>query len=559
MDFGWSCYTQKRLHPRHDTEVWKFWNNKKPFCEYILSKVKPKTALYIFAHNVFFDLQVSDFFYWFTKWGWVLDFYYAKELTYILVIRKDKQTIKCLSTTNYFPYSLKKLGKLIGLEKIDVDFETTPRSDLIDYCKRDVEIIKAAVEYWIAFIDKHDLGNFTMTKASQAFTGYRHRFMDTNICLHKDEELAEKERKAYYGGRVECFEIGNIKGGPFVSLDINSMYPFVMNLFKYPIRYVDTLVYPDNDRVKEILTRRLCVAEVQLDTDVSAYAKRHNNKIIFPTGRFSTYLCSEGLKFALSRGHVKNIKWLLIYEGGQIFKDYVKYFYSLRLKYKKDKNQIMTQITKDLLNSLYGKFGQKKPLIDSTDDLTCDGYYREEIADLVTGQTEVITKLFNKRFIEWGSESAPTSFVAIAAHVTEYARFHLWKIINDIGIQRVLYCDTDSIKIRKKDLKYLTYEIDSAKLGALKIEDTFKTLEISGAKHYETEKERVVKGVPLNAKRINHNTWEYLSFPGQDTHLRQKVTRYFIVQPVKKVMKRNYDKGQVLPNGKVRPFHFSEF
>ena len=45
-------------------------------------------------------------------------------------------------------------------------------------------------------------------------------------------------REAYYGGHVECFEIGDIKapeGMTFTMYDVNSMYPYVMSAFSHPI------------------------------------------------------------------------------------------------------------------------------------------------------------------------------------------------------------------------------------------------------------------------------------------------------------------------------------
>ncbi|GAH94157.1 unnamed protein product, partial [marine sediment metagenome] len=79
---------------------------------------------------------------------------------------------------------------------------------------------------------------FSITKASQAFCAYRFRFMDHKIYIHNDVTVQNLERSAYIGGRVECFRLGKIPGKQFVSMDINSMYPFVMKAEKYPYELV---------------------------------------------------------------------------------------------------------------------------------------------------------------------------------------------------------------------------------------------------------------------------------------------------------------------------------
>ena len=86
MKMAWTCFcnydTSKKLHG----DTWKFWTDIKKMNEYFLSLTGVNRTLYMFGHNIFFDLQSSDFFYYFTKWGWVLDFLYDKGLLNIRLI-----------------------------------------------------------------------------------------------------------------------------------------------------------------------------------------------------------------------------------------------------------------------------------------------------------------------------------------------------------------------------------------------------------------------------------------------------------------------------------------
>lgn len=558
MDIGWSCYLRLRGKADLVSEKWLFHNDTERLWKYVEQLAKEKTILYIFGHNVFFDLQASDFFYYFTKWGWELDFWYDKAMTYILSIRKGKKRIKCLSTTNYFPIALKKLGSLVGIEKLEVDFDTVDPETLSIYCKRDVEIVKAGVLFYLQFIVKHDLGAFRPTRASQAYGAYRHRFYHTKIYIHRNEDISNFEREAYHGGRVDCYQLGVIDYGPFISLDVNSMYPYVMKTFGYPVKLIDEIANPDLETINSCLANKCIVARCSIKTGEHAYGVMHDNKFIFPVGKFWCNLCTPAIRYAVDNHHLLAIEQMYVYDKAWIFGDYVDYFYTLKKEYKKQGNKIMETLAKDMLNSLYGKFAQKRPLIEENLDMTCDGYWREETLDLVTGKTEIVTKLFNKVFIEWGEETAKNSFVAISAHVTEYARMLLWKIIKDIGIEKVLYCDTDSIKIRKRDLRFVQHPIDNFMLGALKVEDEFKQFTIHGPKDYETEKECRIKGVPRHATKISDNKFQYTNFPRQDTHLRKKITRYFITEPMIKELNRTYTKGQVDETGRVTPFELSD-
>jgi hypothetical protein len=559
FDLGCTCFSRYEANKGFVSDVWFDWHNTKKLNEYIQSLAVDKTSLYLFGHNIFFDLQVSDFFHYFTKWGWILEFLYDKGTTYILIISKGNCRIKCISTTNYFPVPLAVLGKFLGIPKLKVVFGNCLRSELLRYCRNDTFIIRKAIEYYIKFIDLHDLGRFSLSRAAQSLNAYRYRFMDKAIYLHKDKIVQDLEMQAYSGGRVESRFLGTLPKDDYVSLDINSMYPYVMKKYKMPVKLLDYKTYLDIDDIPVILKHFTAVASVTISTDEPAYAVKYKGKLVFPTGNFKTYLCSAGLAYAYKHNHLRSVDEIAIYQKAFIFKRYVDYFMKLKEKYSKQNNDFMKQVSKYFLLYLYGKFAQQKDIVTEQSDITYDGYYREETFDLVTLKTEVITKLFNKKWSTFGREATNNCFTAIAAHVTEYARFRLYELMQIVGLNKVIYCDTDSLKLRQIDAKPLAAYLDNHKLGMLKVEETFKQFTINGAKNYQTEKVKRIKGIPSQAKQIEQYKYTYLEFKKQASHLAAQVTRYAIVQPKIKVVKPYYDKGKVLKDGTIIPFVLNEF
>ena len=98
------------------------------------------------------------------------------------------------------------------------------------------------------------------------------------------------------------------------------------------------------------------------------------------------------------------------------------------------------------------------------------------------------------------------------------------------------------------------YPIDPYELGALSMEETFHVFKIFGAKDYQTENTKKIKGVPKAATKIGKNTYRYLCFPNQDTHLRKKLIDQHLIYPVIKTNKRVYNKGIVSGSGVIYPF-----
>lgn len=558
MLMAWTCSARYKKTGDSFRESWKFWDKTYPLCRYLENLPGKKVPIYIFGHNIFFDLQCSDFFHYFTLWGWELEFLYESQLTYILLIKKEGRTIKVLSTTNFFDTSVKNLGKIIDLPKLDVDFKEVDLEKLKIYCRRDVEIIKKAMEFYFTFILKNDLGKFSLTRASQAFNAYRHRFMSARLYIHDDIKVKKLERDAYYGGRTEAFKIGVQKEGPFVSLDVNSMYPFIMKFSYMPVQLVNYREDVFLDLAQDILKNFCVVADIDVATETPLYPVRRDFKIIFPVGRFNTRVCTQGLREALNRGHVLKINRMAIYKKRRIFQSYVEFFYALKSHYRQVNQPILEKLVKIFLNSLYGKFAQKRMIDRRERDVTLDGYYRIETVNLNTGEKTMEYKLFNTHVIELGWEDGRNSFTAVAAHVSEGARLYLWRIIEDVGLSHVLYCDTDSIKIRKSDLPFLSYPVDDLKIGALKIDDEFDEFNILGAKSYITEKERVLKGVPHSAEMIEDKVFAYTAFLKQASHMKREITRYFITSDTIKVLKTEYDKGLVDKQGNVTPYRLSD-
>lgn len=555
MMIGWTCYLDNAHGPNRTTKEWRFWDSPLKLCKYIENLSKRKTTLYLFAHNVFFDLQVSDFYYNFTRWGWVLDFFYDKGLTYLLSIHKDTQKIKAISTTNYYKSSLEKVGIMLGYPKSKVDFKTATAEELKLYCRRDVEIMIKAMEHYWSFVKRHKLGGFAMTLSSQSLRAFRHRFMHNKIYIHKEPDIQELELSGYYGGRTECGFFGPVPDGPFVSLDVNSMYPYIMLSKPVPTRLIDYLEKPNLDILESSLKVFCCVASVRLSTDKPAYAIKHHGKTCFPVGVFDATLCTAGLIYAMKHGHIQHIDKLAVYDKAVLFRKYVQHFNRIKENYSKQGDTVMRRLAKEFGNHLYGKFAQMEDIVEEEEDITFNGYFREEIFDMVTKQTEVITKLMNKRFITFDRKPGRSSLIPIAAHITEYARFYLFSIMEQIGLDKVLYCDTDSVKIRTADIGPVNKQLDEHKLGALKIEDRFEVFNIWGAKYYDMNNISKIKGIPKRAEKIGDYTYRYTQFMRQPTHLREQITRFLIARPVTKVVQPFYDKGEILPSGRIIPLH----
>lgn len=538
-----------------DIEQWTHGTTTAQLAQFLISCIRKKSCLYVFSANIWFDLRVSQLFTYLIDNHWHVKSYFSRGKAFQLVHRRDTRTIRFLNIQNILPVSVAKLGEIIGLPKLEVDFKKVSDKKLLEYCYRDTEIIYKSMLHWFDFIKHHDLGTFGITLPTQAFNAYRHRFMPYQIFIHDNVKCLALERRAYFGGRCECWFIGKRTGKPIYYVDINSMYPYIMKKNRLPHKLIGFKYEISVEEALANAKKHCIVADCELETTQPIYPVRIKNKVVYPVGKFETSLCTGSFVRAVKLGHVKRITLIARYVGNYIFTDWVNEMYANRLKYNRAKNKVYEELSKKLLNSLYGKFGQKSDeLINELFDQTV-AFTSERMYNNVIGKWVTVTHLgdYEKVCIEGVNEGAQ-SFPAISAHVTDYARLYLWDMIVKAGKQNVYYMDTDCLFVNQAGYDRLKSRMHKTRLGAFKLEATANRLVIHGPKDYVIGKKKRIKGVSHKATEILPGTYSFDIFPGIRGELRPTMSKTYAIRKIIKVLKRDYDKGVVTASGRVQPF-----
>lgn len=579
LHFGFAAYVRKRTNGEWTKPRWQRFTDKEQFIDFVLSCSKHKTKLYLYCHNTSFDIPVLDLFNTLVKRNFCITMACIDAPPTIVKFRettgktvedltKDDGTLKpeikpcgstivILDSLNHFRMSLKQLGTSIGLDKLDMPdtWHDTEKADR--YCKRDVEIIMTATLKFYRFIDDNDLGGYAPTLAGQAMRSFRHRFMTHQILIDSNAEATSVSRKSYVGGRTECFRLGKFTN-TLTLLDINSMYPAVMYNNLFPIRLVqhkrDHISQRDMTRWKD----KLITARVTIETDTPDYPLKTKSALLFPTGRFTTYLSTPELNHAQQNNRI--LKWheASVYDSAPIFHDYVHYFTNERIKAQHEGRTVDAMTLKLLGNSLYGKMGQRGAfweLTGYTEDLTCK---TDETLHAQTGEVHRTRQLGGIIQELTTEDESKDSFPAIASHVTSYARLMLCNMINLAGRNNVYYVDTDSLLVNDTGLNNIRHEIDQYQLGKLKIEGTYNDCEIFGAKDYRFGTKERHKGVKKSAvwnspSTVTQDQWSSLKGLISTGKLSAPTTR-----KVSKTLSRRYNKGLTFDNGIVMPYPLSE-
>ena len=587
---GFASYIRRRQGIKFDEAKWKKLNKPEDFWKWIDETLPSKSVAYVFAHNLGYDYPILQGYYILPKLNWTLTNFiiddpptiidyekcpnncgkpsgrYARKLS---GCREPHRKIRMIDTLNYFAMSLKALGASLGTFKLEIprspDGEIAPitsenEDEWDTYNMQDVQVLMDAITQYLEFITEHNLGSFQITQASQSFMAFRHKFMDHKILIDAEPKALDVARNSYYGGRVECFKIGARVGIETYKLDINSMYPFIMHDFEFPTQYAT--IWQDVS-IKEYKENRdkgyLISAHCDVDTDEPVYPTRFENKLVFPIGKFTTYLSSPEIDYGVEHGHITRIRSAALYHADPIFNKFVDYFYSLRLKAKHKGDERQSFFLKIMMNSLYGKFGQngrKWETLDSNEGMDDIRIWQEYDHD--TGEIKNLRQMGKVVQQLQTEDEAMNSHPSIAAHITAESRMFLWRLMKAAGFDNTYYCDTDSVFINKEGAERLKGVLDDDGLGFLKTEEITTDFELFTLKDYRFGKSIKIKGVRDPTDVRSKNEYGMLQFRGLKGTMREKDFGRIIITRGTKKLTRNYTKGIVHSDGWVTPFVLDE-
>lgn len=558
LRLGCAEYVDRRYDGSYRTDDKITYFDLDSFYDWLETKIRKNNTTWIWAHNMSYDMRILHMFEEMPLRGWELTKCIMDSNRCIIKWKRDKTYCEWISSTNYFKLPLRKIGQILKEYKGEVDFHTASDEELAKYCMQDVNVLKKLMLEFFDLIDRHGWGKLKETAASQSMSIFRTAYKIHDIFIHTDKDAINLEREAYKGGRTECFKIGRW-WGHFWDLDINSMYPSVMRDNLFPTKLISVRNSTSIEELKHWMKEHYVIARVKLAIDKPCFGIK-GERFIFPIGKYTTTLCHNELEYALDGGYLVGVEQFAIYEQAPIFKEYIEDLYNLRMQAKKSKNEIYVLAYKLFMNSLYGKFGQRKK--DSKCIGTCDieDIYSERIYDLEADDWTIIRcyggKIYQERNTE---EESFNSFPAIAAAVTAYARMKLWGYIEKAGLDNVYYCDTDSVFVNLEGMQRLVPYMDDYELGMLKTERKEYHMQINAPKDYVFGNQVKLKGVNPNWKSIDGTTFTGEKFSQPISQLKTGTLNDVYIYKSEKTLKREYKKGIVQADGSVEPFMLDEY
>lgn len=438
---------------------------------------------------------------------------------------------KIIDSCNLTMMPLKDFGKAFGLppevSKSHFEFDFTNvdiinrmlRGDdeLTKYAILDVKCLRAGMEKF------HELTKSQkITIASIAMEDWKRR---DKIKLSELELKEQLDANLTYMGAI-CYPnpryVGQILTGDFVYIDNNGLYSASSysekagfkhyfpigkgKLYKneYPNIWDITKYYTIRARIKARLKKDTTIPFFRLGKQYNLgepLSKRYKQNDFIREFDETCYINSIDLRLLYKYYDINFIQYDYFWEYETdigIFDNYIDYWSKMKAESKIKGNFPLRSLSKLMLNSLTGKFGQYIEPIDTFFEL------------------DEKTNIFYHKHVENEDKGCSFVYMPIVSAILAYSREIFLDMANSYPEKDYFYSDTDSnILTREAFEKYVNKsKIDSVELGKWDIEHEVKKLKIIRQKTYMlTDKNdeiiiRCAGATPQIKQFLNYNNFE---------------------------------------------------
>ena len=395
--------------------------------------------------------------------------------------------------------TLKELSDSQGVHYIDIHDYKDPR--ILDACKSHARSVSEILQKFQEVVNKDFQSNLKLTVASTSMDVFQRKFLRKGHDIRKESkpdiicDHKWRQSESYRGGITEIFNKNYFEN--VTCIDIKSMYPYIMkNLITPNMNRCSKVIYKCNvlDYLDEFEGCAQLTVKIPKNLYFHPFLIKDNGKLMAKYGNILGVFTFSEIRYMLKLGlEIKECRWYILFKRVEgFFTDFVEYLY----KYKsKDK----TGIYKIVMNSLYGKFGQKHKydtgyrVIEEGKEYNIEEYYELNGIIYEYYPEDKLSRKYHRK-----------AYPLIASYVTANSRIYLYDEMRKIGLDKIIYCDTDSLVINDT-LDNIKKKVDvKNELGKWEVKFTGQ-FQGRGLKYYRYKEEGkdwtyVIKGVPEKYK-----------------------------------------------------------
>lgn len=470
------------------------------------------------AHNLSFDLRVSEALRWLPRQGFHLQgIVLERTASWASWTSKEHGSLICCDLYAWLPRSLDDIAKEMGVTRETWNgerYQEATIEELQARCVADVQVTRQAVQALLQWLQVEDCGPFRLTGSGQAHACWRKRFGagrlkhevpvitgSEAVWVHGDPALRSLEREAMWTGRCEAWRHGEIDG-PLYEYDMNLAYCRIAATHPLPVRYHGEHAKISWKQLGEFWQQGFAIlAEVEISgLENPIVPCRVGERMIWPVGDFDTILWDSELDLVNHDECGAVIKRCWTYHTGPALKPMAEWIVGslATIDTPAPIRLLLKHWARALIGRMALRYRRWEPYSWDLPELDCLLWVgRDEDGDPIER-----LQVGRESFILAELEETDTSVPQITGWVMSQCRAQLWQMIQDAGPQNIAYMDTDSL---------LTTKPVPAGTGvnfAVAMKATWDHATIHGPRNIELDQDRRLSGIPRQSVRKGPLEWE---------------------------------------------------
>lgn len=482
----------------------------------LTSRVPRKGRLVLWAHNLAYDVRVSQALTILPGLGWRLTQCCLTPGATWLQWAREGRSLVMVDSRSVFPAPLADLGATMGMGKPDLPDEGAPADRWVARCRADVHILRSVVLRYLDRLERLDLGDWRVTGGAQAWAAFRRRHLTHQMLVHWHEDARGAERVAMWTGRCEAYWHGHDRLMTVEEWDMTLAYPRAARDVAVPTALVT--VIRDQRDLAAWLDRagHAVLAVVDVVTEVPLVPASELGRILWPVGSFRTTLWDPELRLLLDAGARVTFVRGWAYRAAPALRAWAEWVMSQLADADRAGEAWWGVVIKSWARSTIGRMAMSYKEWERVATAPTTGLRSASYRDMDTGMTGEMMQVGQDLFVATSAVEWPGSMPSVTGYIQSTVRAWLSAMLAELPAGMVLYADTDSL---------LTPAVATSEMEALarrwrhtglRLKRVWRGVEILGPRQIITGTEVRVSGVSKRGTRTGARTvvgerWESLA------------------------------------------------
>lgn len=512
----------------------------------------------VWAHNLPYDLRVSDGLRQLTRLGWSLESISLAPQSAWASWERDGAKLMLCDSNAWLHRPLDVLAQDLGTSRRTFDYHKADHDALARRCLEDVGILAELVCRVLNFLVAEDLGNFRPTGSGQSHAAWRRRWMPAkSVLAHADAEALAAERLAMHTGRTEAWRWGEVEG-PIFEYDMNLAYCRIAAENPLPQRLAGERMRVSPLEYSTLREQWAVLAEVEVDTDRELVPVTVDERVLWPVGQFTTMLWDPEIDMLVERGQAHHIKRCWLYSKGDALMGMSRWLVERLEQGPAVTDPVAARMLKHWARTVVGRCALRYRQWEYFGEHPHSDLCISHEYDVATGRHAEHLRIGHRMLELAELEESKSSVPSIPGWVMSRCRANLWRLIDHVGAENVLYMDTDGLLLTPAGANIMHDWHGGTDEVVLFAKPPHSSAVIYGPRNVILGDERRLSGVPRKALRLDELRFSGEVWSGLEAALERERTDTVDVSPRHWKVKPTDHRRKHLANGMTEPHRLGD-